>query len=117
MRVINEEEKKCGQINVILTSEDNLREINRKYLDRDYDTDIIAFDYSVGDVINGDLFISLERVRENGLTYGEGEEAELRRVMVHGLLHLTGHKDGNEAEKNAMRKKEDSYLKIFRPLN
>ena len=87
--------------------------MNKKYLGRDYYTDVITFDYSDKDVISGDLYISLERVRENGLTYGEGEERELLRVMVHGLLHLAGYEDRKDKEKKIMRDKEEKYLKLF----
>lgn len=107
------EEKKCGQINIVITGDNYLRIMNKKYLGRDYYTDVITFDYSDKDVISGDLYISLERVRENGLTYGEGEERELLRVMVHGLLHLAGYEDRKDKEKKIMRDKEEKYLKLF----
>ena len=112
-QVLLREGKKCGQINIILAGDKYLRNINKKYLSRDYYTDIITFDYSEGKVLNGDLFISLERVKENGKNYGEGEEKELLRVMVHGLLHLAGYDDKQDEERERMKGKESEYLSLY----
>ena len=111
--VLEKEKKKTGIINFVLTTDENLRKINAEFLSRDYYTDVIAFDYSEGTTVNGDVFISLERVRENAAKYRENETKELMRVMIHGLLHLTGHKDKTGDEKKAMRSSEDGYLKQY----
>ena len=111
--VLNAENKKEGIINVVLTTDKELRELNQKFLSRDYYTDIITFDYSEGGVLSGDLFISLERVRENADTFRSAIQDELRRVMVHGILHLIGYGDQSEQEIKDMRSLEDKYLKEF----
>lgn len=113
INVIEKENKKPGQINVILTTDEYLRKINQKYLSRNYYTDIITFDYSHKNEISGDMFISLERVEENSVKYKEGKHIELLRVMIHGLLHLIGYSDSKTEEKNEMKSLEDQYLKLF----
>jgi rRNA maturation RNase YbeY len=90
-----------------------LVEINKQYLDHDTLTDIISFDYSVGNELNGDIFISVERVRENALEYNVSFEDELKRVMVHGVLHYSGYKDKSEEDEKIMREKEDEKLGMF----
>ena len=106
------EERKEGEINIVLTTDENLREINSKYLSRDYYTDIITFDYSEGKRIQGDLFISIERVNENSEKYNVSKENELLRVMVHGLLHLMGYSDKKQEDKAKMRMMEEKYLAL-----
>ncbi len=108
--ILKTEKKLAGQINIIFTTDKHLLEINRKYLDKDYYTDIITFDYSEGKYISGDLFISLERVSENAKEYKTETQNELMRVMAHGLLHLIGYGDSTEDEKNHMRRLEDRCL-------
>ena len=110
MEPLVERSKTGSEINVILVSDQRLRALNVEYLNRDYLTDIITFDYSEGNHIAGDLFISLERVRDNARKYNATENQELKRVMIHGILHLLGHKDGNEEEKAFMTKLEDKHL-------
>jgi len=107
------EEKIPGMINIILTNDIHLRKINIDYLDRDYFTDIITFNYSESQVVNGDLFISLERVNENARKFGEEKEIELLRVMIHGVLHLIGYDDAYADDKKQMRNKENKYLASF----
>ena len=107
------EDKIPGKINVILTSDKHLRKINIDYLDRDYYTDIITFNYSEKQVVNGDLFISIERVNENAREYEEDSDNELLRVMIHGVLHLIGYDDESVDDKKQMRKKENIYLESF----
>jgi rRNA maturation RNase YbeY len=88
-------------------------DINRRYLEHDYFTDIITFDYCEGEKLSGDLFISVDTVRENALEYGaESFDQELARVMVHGLLHLIGYDDHSEEDKKVMREKENYYLSL-----
>jgi rRNA maturation RNase YbeY len=102
-----------GTINFIFCDDAYLLKMNQDYLDHDYYTDIITFDYVQGKVISGDIFISVERVRENADTFGDGFDEELTRVMAHGLLHLMGYKDGTSADQALMRKKEEEKLKMF----
>jgi rRNA maturation RNase YbeY len=88
-------------------------EINQQYLDHDTLTDIISFDYSIGNELHGDIFISIERVRENAQDYSVSFEEELKRVMVHGVLHYCGYKDKSEQDEKLMREKEEEKMKMF----
>lgn len=104
-----------GEINYIFCSDPYLLNINKEYLDHNYLTDIITFDNSEENgIIESDIFISIDRVKENAETFKEAFERELHRVMVHGLLHLMGYKDKTTAQKATMRKKENDYLKLFK---
>ena len=98
------------KIDVYGVSDEELLSINKKHLEHDYYTDIITFDYSRGNKISGELYVSLERVEENALALGLSHESELRRVVAHGILHLIGFKDKTEEEEKAMRSKEDEVL-------
>ena len=98
------------KIDVYGVSDEELLFINKKHLEHDYYTDIITFDYSRGNKISGELYVSLERVEENALALGLSYESELRRVVAHGILHLIGFKDKTEEEEKAMRSKEDEVL-------
>jgi rRNA maturation RNase YbeY len=112
--VAKKEKKKIETVNYIFCTDSYLRKMNKEYLQHDYNTDVITFDNStVEKNISGDIFISTERVHANARQYSSVFEEELRRVMVHGLLHLLGYDDKNEKRKNEMRKMEDVYLKIF----
>ena len=111
--VISSSGKKLGDISVILCSDDYLLDVNNKYLDHNYYTDIITFDYTEKDVVGGDLFISYDRVKENAKQEGVLIQQELRRVMVHGVLHLLGLKDKTKKEAKTMRAAEDVALKMF----
>ena len=104
--------KKLGDVNVIFCSDNYILDINLKYLQHDYYTDIITFDYCEGDRLSGDLFISIDSVRENSEFYKTEFADELNRVIVHGLLHLIGYDDHSEEDIATMRSKEDYYLKI-----
>lgn len=108
--LIKSEEKKPGNISFILGDDEYILKINREFLQHDYYTDIITFDYVKGKTISGDIFISLPRVRENSEKQNTTFENELQRVLAHGLLHLCGYKDKTEAEAAQMRLKEDFYL-------
>ena len=101
---------------IIFCSDPYILDINQRYLQHDYFTDIITFDYCEGKVLSGDLFISIDTVRENAAEYGASFEEELNRVMVHGLLHLIGYDDHTPAEQQEMRSKEDYYLSIRKIL-
>jgi rRNA maturation RNase YbeY len=102
---------KLGELNYIFCSDAYLLDINQKYLGHDTLTDIVTFDNSEdSNVIEGDIFISIDRVRENAVKF-DTETSELKRVMVHGLLHLAGYKDKDKVQKELMRSKENEYLK------
>jgi rRNA maturation RNase YbeY len=108
--VAKEEQKKVGELNYVFCSDNYLLEINQEYLQHDTYTDIVTFDNSDNaKIIEGDIFISYERVLENAAKFGT-ESSELQRVMVHGLLHLCGYKDKAKAEKALMTEKENYYL-------
>lgn len=110
--VAESEVRKIGDINIIFCSDPYILDVNIKYLGHDYFTDIITFDYCEGNLLSGDLFVSIDTVRENALYYGTDFENELNRVMVHGILHLIGYDDHNDDDIAVMRSKEDYYLKI-----
>jgi len=114
---IEEEKKTAGEISCIFCSEDYLLKLNSKYLNASYLTDVITFDYTENDVISGDIFISIDRVKENAKLYKQPCPQELRRVMLHGILHLCGYKDKTEEETQQMREKEDYYLQKFDAIN
>ena len=97
----------------VFVSDDELYEMNAKYLNHNTLTDIITFDYSENRTLNGDLFISIDRVRDNAVTFNASFDLELRRVMVHGLLHLAGYGDKSPEDEQLMRRKEDEKLKMF----
>lgn len=111
LKAVSEEEgRRPGQISVIFCSDPYLLEINRKYLGHDYYTDIITFDYSEGDTISGDLFISVDTVRSNAEYYSADFKDELDRVIVHGVLHLIGYDDHTDEQSAEMRVRENHYL-------
>ena len=103
---------KLGEINYIFCDDAYLLNLNRDFLNHDTYTDIISFDYSVGKQINGDIFISIERVKENAVSYNTEFQNELKRVMIHGILHYCGYKDKDVTDKKIMRSKEDYYLSL-----
>lgn len=111
-QVAKNEKKSIEGVNYIFCDDDYLLEKNIKYLKHNTLTDIISFDYSQGDALLGDVFISTERVMENAVTLGVERTEELHRVMVHGLLHYCGYKDKTLKEKELMRMKEDYYLSL-----
>ena len=108
--VAESEVKRLGDISVIFCSDNYILDVNMKYLQHDYFTDIITFDYCEGDRLSGDLFISVDSVRENASFYGTSFEDELNRVTVHGLLHLIGYDDPTKEDIAVMRAKENYYL-------
>ena len=108
--VAESETKRLGDIAVIFCSDHYILDVNMKYLQHDYFTDIITFDYCDGNVLSGDLFISIDSVRENAAFYGSEFADELNRVIVHGLLHLIGYDDHTEEDIAQMRAKENYYL-------
>ena len=113
LRLVAESEiRRIGQINIIFCSDNYILDINQKYLQHDYFTDIITFDYCEGDRLSGDLFISVDSVRENSIEYGTEFDDELNRVIVHGVLHLIGYDDHCDDDIAVMRKKEEYYLSL-----
>jgi probable rRNA maturation factor len=112
-KVILSENKKEGEINYIFCDDAYLLEINQQYLDHDTLTDIISFDYSVGNELHGDIFVSIERVKDNAADFAASFEEELKRVLVHGVLHYCGYKDKTEADELTMRAKEEEKMEMF----
>lgn len=111
--IILSEGKKLGEINYIFCDDEYLLKVNQDYLQHDYYTDIITFDYVKGKTISGEIFVSLQRISENASTLAKEYEEELRRVLAHGILHLSGYKDKTQEEEKLMRSKEDFYLAIY----
>ncbi len=114
--VAGSEIRRLGDISIIFCSDNFILDVNMKYLSHDYFTDIITFDYCEGKTLSGDLFISIDSVRENASFYGSEFSDELNRVIVHGLLHLIGYDDHNENDRKIMREKENYYLEIRKTL-
>jgi probable rRNA maturation factor len=108
--VITLENHFCGNISIILCSDGYLLEINRKFLKHGFYTDIVTFNYNSQNIISGDLFVSLDRVKDNAVIYCVDFRDELKRVIIHGILHLLGYNDKTPDEKITMREKEDFYL-------
>ncbi|SHG58324.1 rRNA maturation RNase YbeY [Flagellimonas flava] len=112
-RVLDSENFTADQIDYVFCNDDYLHKINVEYLQHDTLTDIITFDYSHGDRVGGDIFVSVDRVKDNAESLGTELDEELKRVMIHGVLHLMGYEDKTEREKVIMRKKEDEKIKMF----
>jgi metalloprotein, YbeY/UPF0054 family len=113
--IFRKEKRRLAQLTYIFCSDEYLLEINKQYLQHNYYTDIITFDLSsegVGEV-TGEVYISMDRVRDNARTYQVSFQKELLRVIFHGALHLCGYKDKSEREEKEMRKAEDKYLRLF----
>jgi len=113
LAVILAEGKSAGEISFIFCDDNYLHEMNVKYLSHDTLTDVITFDYSEENRISGDVFISIDRVRENAVNFTKPLDEEIHRVMVHGVLHLCGFKDKTKKDAVLMRQKEDSYLALY----
>ncbi|MBR4454551.1 MAG: rRNA maturation RNase YbeY [Bacteroidales bacterium] len=112
--ILSEKEgKELGEISYIFCSDNYLLKINKKYLNADYFTDVITFDYCVGNKISGDIYISIERVKENSKIFSQSFFNETLRVILHGALHLCGYKDKKPKEEKIMREKENFYLNEY----
>lgn len=103
----------CGNIAFVFTSNKQIKLINQEYLNHNYFTDVITFDYTNGKKISGDIFVSIDEVGINAKKYNTKEEEELRRVMIHGVIHLLGHNDESEVERESMRKLENEALHLW----
>mgnify|MGYP000236016852 CR=1 FL=1 len=113
-QLISTEEKKTGNINYIFCDDEYLLKVNQDFLNHDYYTDVITFDYVKGKTISGDIFISITRIKENAITLSDNDfERELIRVLAHGVLHLCGYKDKSEGDQKIMRAKENFYIDRF----
>lgn len=108
--IILSEGKKLGDINYIFCDDEYLLKVNQDYLQHDYYTDIITFDYVKGKTISGDIFVSVERIKDNATTLARDYDSEFRRVLAHGVLHLCGYKDKSPEDEKLMREKEDFYI-------
>lgn len=115
-QIIENKGYKLGTLFYILCDDDYLLEINKQYLQHEFYTDIITFDYVENGVINGDIFISVDRVKENAASFGVSEREELMRVFAHGVLHLSGLKDATSEEASQMRKAENESLELLKEL-
>ena len=107
--------KRVGDVAYIFCNDDKILEVNRQYLQHDYFTDIITFDYTEGDRIGGDLFISLDTVRSNAELFGRPYAEELHRVVIHGILHLCGINDKGPGEREIMEEAENQALRLLPP--
>lgn len=112
LSVIEAEKRELNRIDIIVCSDSYLLKVNRDYLQHDYYTDIITFDYGKGSVLEGELFISEDRIKENSHLYGCTFQEEFKRVVIHGILHLIGYKDKTSGQKRVMRSKENLYLSM-----
>ena len=111
--LIGLENYESGEITIVFCTDDYLLEINKTYLNHDFYTDIITFDYTMNGVISGDLFISVDRVKDNAESFSVSFDNELKRVIYHGVLHLCGYKDKTEKDEKEMREKENFYMNQF----
>lgn len=112
--IADSEEKKLSELTYVFCSDDYLLNINRQYLNHDYYTDIITFPYKQGKEIESDIFISIDRVKENAIEFNSTFKQEILRVIAHGLLHLMGYKDHTEEDKKVMREKENWAINGFK---
>lgn len=111
--IIQRHNYKTGDLNIIFTSKGHLLKINQEYLNHKDHTDVITFDYSSEDIISGDIFIGIEKVKEHSELLNVSFKEELRRVIIHGVLHLIGYDDKNEDERIIMREKEEEALTLW----
>lgn len=111
--IIESESKESGEINFIFCDDAYLHEINLQYLEHDTLTDVISFDYCIGDLISGDIFISIERIEDNAKDFDVSFKNELHRVMAHGVLHYCGYKDKSDDDSKIMRTKEQEKIDMF----
>ncbi len=111
--LVHEHKKTVGNIVVVFCSDEELMKMNREYLQHDYYTDVISFDYSDGNIVSGDIYISIDRVRENARKLKISTQNEIMRIVGHGVLHLIGFKDKTTSEKKIMTREEEKFLNFF----
>lgn len=111
--IIVSEQKKAGKITYVFCTDEALLKVNKEFLDHDYYTDVITFDYVKGKTISADIFVSLPRISENAISLNKDFNSELHRVLAHGILHLCGYNDKTDDEIQQMRQKEDFYLSLI----
>jgi rRNA maturation RNase YbeY len=116
-QLFQNEGKKAGNVQYVFCSDDYLLEVNRRFLEHDYYTDIITFDLNGEDGVDAEIYISIDRVKENAREFGEPRTRELLRVIFHGALHLCGYGDKTKSEITLMREKESEYLRLFEKAN
>ena len=108
--IILNEDYSEGEISIVFCNDDYLHKLNLEFLNHDTLTDVISFDYSIGKQVHGEIFISIDRVKENATEFNQTFQTELSRVMAHGILHFCGYKDKTDSESSLMRTKEGFYL-------
>ena len=108
--------KRAGDISYVFCSDDRILEVNRQFLQHDYYTDVITFDYSEADIVSGDIFISVDTVRSNAEQFGQSYERELHRIIIHGVLHLCGQEDKTPETRRVMTEKEELALKTLEEM-
>lgn len=116
-RVANKYNRKVGELSYIFCSDEKILEVNQQYLQHDYYTDIITFDYCKGRIISGDLFISIDTVKTNAETFNTPYNQELHRTIIHGILHLCGINDKGPGEREIMEQAENEALAIYQELD
>jgi len=111
-RLVSDAGMKCGKADIIFTGDRKVYEINREFLGHDYLTDIITFNYNENKTVNGELYISVDRIKENAEKFDVPFKAEIRRVIFHGFLHLCGYDDSTEVQRKKMEEMEEMYLAL-----
>ncbi len=110
LSVISGENRELSRVDFVFTDDESIKDINNEFLKHNYYTDVITFDYSTGSILAGEIYVSIDRVKENAENYGVSFTDELKRVMAHGILHLIGYKDSTGDEKTKMREREDYWI-------
>ena len=113
IQLIETHKREPGDLDVIFCSDEELLKMNRKYLEHDFYTDVITFDYSADNIVNGDIFVSIDRIRENAKKNNISTQIEIRRIVGHGVLHLIGFNDKTFNDKEVMTREEEKFLKVF----